>query len=39
MSQVILIYDEFNKYNGSPLYEKNKILDKLTKLSEQGRKA
>lgn len=37
--QIVLIYDEFNAYNWSPLYEKNWSVTKLIKLGEQARKA
>lgn len=39
LPQLVLIYDEFNAYNGYALYEKYKIVDKLVKLWEQARKA
>jgi len=39
LTQVVVIYDEFNAYNWSFLYEKQKSVDTLIKLSEQARKA
>lgn len=37
--QIILVYDEFNAYNGESAYERNDSVTKLVKLWEQARKA
>lgn len=37
--QIIMVYDEFNAFNWSTMYEKNWSVEKLVKLGEQARKA
>ena len=39
ISQIVMVYDEFNKFNWHPVYEKAKAVETLVKISEQGRKA